>query len=142
MSNMCKSLAKKVNEPTLTFPTSMYNTPIGSIIVSAYILSKNKEQYDINSIKKLWFKIEKNPLKYIKYGLDDEHFIDKTLDLFGLKRPKEFPIAMVMSKFNMLFVPYIDGEIYPIRDDGFMTQTLQTGKIYPINFNKTENKKV
>lgn len=135
MSNMCKKMSKKMENKGLIFPTSMYNTALGSVVVSAYVLSKNKEEYDIPSIKKLWNKIDKNPMKYIKFGFD-ENFIDNSLNLFGIKRPKDFPIAMVISKFNTLFAPYIDGELYPIREDGFIPPTYKLGKVYPIDFNK------
>lgn len=136
MSNMCKSMAKKVETPKMTFPTSMYNTPIGSLIVCGYIFTDDKSNFDVKGISSLWKKIEKNPLKYITFGLDDENFIDKCFDLFKIKRPEDFPIAMVVSKFNMLFVPYIDGKTYPVREDGFIPYTLNVGKVYPINFDK------
>lgn len=42
------------------------------------------------------------------------------------------PIAMVVSKFNVLYVPYIDGQLIPIREDGLIGPTLTTGKIYPL----------
>ena len=46
--------------------------------------------------------------KYIDFSFDDEKFIDKCLKLFNIEQPKEFPIAMVVSNLNILFVPYIE----------------------------------
>jgi hypothetical protein len=49
------------------------------------------------------------------------------------------PIAMVVSKFNVLYVPYIDGQLIPIREDGLIGPTLTTGKIYPLKDDEGEN---
>ena len=137
MSNMCKKMAKKMDEnKRLIFPTSMYGNVLGSLVISAYILSENKEEYDTAEISRLWNKVEKKPQKYINFGFDDEEFVDKALKMFGINKPSHFPIAMVCSKYNTLFAPYINGELYPLREDGFIPQTFKTGKVYPIDFNK------
>ena len=136
MSSMTKKMQKDISKISFLFPTNMYANAYGSVVVSAYILSENKEKYDLKEIGKKWRKIEKNPNKYIKFGLSDEKFIDKCLDLFGIERPKDFPIAMVVSNLNILFVPYVNGELYPIREDGFIPYTYKEGKVYPITFPK------
>ena len=46
---------------------------------------------------------------------------------------------MVVSKFNVLYVPYIDGQLIPIREDGLIGPTLTTGKIYPLKDDEGEN---
>lgn len=136
MNSMTKKMQKDISKISFLFPTNMYSNAYGSVVVSAYILSENKEKYDLKEIGKKWRKIEKNPNKYIKFGLSDEKFIDKCLNLFGIERPKDFPIAMVLSNLNVLFVPYVNGELYPIREDGFIPYTYKEGKVYPITFPK------
>lgn len=138
MSSICKRMSKKIKESALKFPTTMYTTALGSVVICGYIFSEDKESFDFQKTRTLWKKIEKNPQKYVKFGLDDEHFIKKALNLFGLGIPKSFPIAMVQSKFNILFAPYIKGELYPLREDGFVPQSYKSGKVYPLNFQKTE----
>lgn len=142
MSNMLKSMKKNIEVTKLKFVPSMYNNVYGSVVISAYILNPKNDEIDVKNINRLWRKIEKNPNKYINFGLEDKDFIDKTLKLFNVERPSVFPIAMVQSSVNVLFAPYYDGTIYPLREDGFMSVTLNNGKIYPIDFgeNKEEIK--
>jgi hypothetical protein len=85
-------------------------------------------------------KTKKNPEKYINFWIDDKDFIDKSLALFNMQRPEEFPIAMVQSKYNVLFMPYYDGQLFPLHEKGIFPQTAKSGKIYPIDFtNKSES---
>lgn len=129
-------MQKAIVKMSFLFPTSMYCNPYGSVAISAYILSDEKEKYDLKEIGKKWRKIEKKPNKYIDFGFEDENFIDKCLKLFGMEKPKEFPIAMVVSNLNILFAPYVDGELYPLREDGFIPYTYKNGKVYPIDFSE------
>lgn len=125
------SMKKEIAKRSLMFDPNMYNNTLGSIIISAYILSPEKPVVPV--INKMWREIKRNR-KLVNFWIDDPDFIDKTLDLFGMKRPENFPIAMVQSDFNVLFMPYVEGQLFPLREDGVYPMTASKGKIYPINF--------
>lgn len=112
--------------PNLRFPLEMYNNIVGSLIITAYILSDEKPE--VKDIVKGWTKLKK---KGMNYWLDDPEFFEKTLQSFGLQVPYG-KFAMVQSELNALFMPYIDEQIYPIREDGILPNTAVTGKVYPI----------
>ena len=76
----------------------------------------------------------------IDWNLSDEDFIDKTLAFFDVEKPKEFPIAFVQYGTNALFAPYIDGRVFPLREDGLKGAILTKGKVYPIDFRGEEKK--
>lgn len=126
MSSTCKRIAKKMKQSNLLFPVDMYNNTLGSLIVTHYVLSEEKPEIKI--IRQTWNRLKR---KGLKFWLDDKDFISKALALFNLK-PKYGLFCMVQSKFNILFAPYIDGQVYPIREDGIFAPTLKIGKIYPI----------
>lgn len=131
------SMKKEIAKNNLLFAPEMYNNLLGSVVISAYILSEEKPS--LTETKKIWRQLRKNPKK-VDFWIDDPDFIDKALKLFGIKRPDYFPVAMVQSDFNALIMPYIDGNIYPLREDGVFPMTASKGKIYPINFSLTNNK--
>ena len=126
------SMKKEIAKRALMFEPDMYNNMWGSLVISAYILSPEKAKTPCE-INKIWHKLKKNP-KLVEFGLDDPDFIDKTLKLFSMPIPEYFPIAMVQSDFNVLFMPYVDGDLYPLREDGVYPMTASKGKIYPIDF--------
>ncbi len=126
------SMKKEIAKRSLMFEPDMYNNTFGSVVISAYILSPEKPVVPV--INKMWREIKKNH-NLVDFWLDDPDFIDKALDLFGMKRPEVFPIAMVQSEFNVLFMPYVEGQLFPLREDGIYPMTASKGKIYPINFN-------
>jgi hypothetical protein len=134
---------KNVKKHILTFDPEMYTNTYGSVIISAYInnlLFNNKAQnIDTKEVNKRWKNLKKNP-KQVDFWIDDKDFIDKTLGLFDIKKPEVFNIAMVQSNYNVLFMPYFEDQLWPLRDDGCYPQTAKTGKIYPIDFtNKSES---
>lgn len=114
----------------LAFPAEMYANAYGSLAISAYILSAEKP--DAKEIARRWRKAGKKG--GITWGLDDADFIGKTLAYFGIERPADFPIAMVQSRTNVLFAPFVGGNVLPLREDGLAGLTLRTGKVYPIDF--------
>ena len=130
------SMKKEIAKNSLTFAPDMYNNLLGSVVISAYILSEEKPIPVV--INKMWREIKKKP-NMVDFWLDDKDFIDKALDLFAMKRPENFPVAMVQSNFNVLVMPYIDGQLYPLREDGMYPLTAQKGKIYPIDFTNTHD---
>ena len=133
------SMKKEITKRKLMFDPELYNNMWGSVAICAYILSPDKEKTPFE-INKIWHKMKKNP-KLVDFGLDDPDFIEKTLKLFGMPKPEQFPIAMVQSKFNVLFMPYVDGQLLPLREDGIYPITASKGKIYPIDFTgKATNK--
>lgn len=127
------SIKKEIKKNNLRFMPDMYNHPLGSVIISACILTGKTDVVEIN---KKWRNLVKHPQK-VDFWIDDKDFIDKSLALFDMKRPEDFPIAMVQSDFNVLFMPYVDGQLFPLREDGIFPQTANKGKIYPIDFTKT-----
>lgn len=131
------SMKKEIAKNNLLFVPEMYNNLLGSVVISAYILSEEKPS--LLEIKQKWRQLRKKPKK-VDFWLDDPNFIDKALELFEMKRPDYFPVAMVQSDFNALIMPYIDGNIYPLREDGVFPMTASKGKIYPIDFSLTNNK--
>lgn len=133
------SMKKEIAKRKLMFDPELYNNTLGSVIISAYILSKEKPVVPV--INKMWREVKRNR-KLVDFWLDDPDFIDKALDLFGMKRPEVFPIAMVQSKFNVLFMPYVDGQLLPLREDGIYPMTASHGKIYPIDFTNKHDSEV
>lgn len=133
------SMKKEITKRKLMFDPELYNNTLGSVIISAYILSKEKPVVPV--INKMWREVKRNR-KLVDFWLDDPDFIDKALDLFGMKRPEVFPIAMVQSKFNVLFMPYVDGQLLPLREDGIYPMTASHGKIYPIDFTNKHDSEV
>lgn len=128
-------MQKNVNERAkslLRFESDMYSNIYGSVVVCAAMM-QNVDAEKIKMINLLWRRAKKQP-KLIDWNLSDEDFIDKTLAFFDVEKPKVFPIAFVQYGANALFAPYIDGKVFPLREDGIKTMTLKKGKIYPIDF--------
>ena len=96
MSSLTKRTAQKIKATKLLFPVSMYNTPHGSLIVSAYIMSHDKDSFPVKDVIKKWRAVEKAPETFPTW-LDDKEFINKTFAFFGVKRPEYFPVAMVQG---------------------------------------------
>ena len=122
-----RSMKREVSKNVLRFPIDMYTTFPGSVIITSYILSENKPK--VSQIRKNW-KTYKN--KGTDFAFDDPEYIAKLLKLFNMSGIDESKAAFVQSDFNALIVPYIDGKIMPLREDGVYTRTLQKGKIYPL----------
>lgn len=127
MSNLCKKFKKEIEKKSLRFPCEMYNNVVGSLIITNYILAEDKPE--LKDIIKQWKKIKKNGLDF---WLDDADFIPKVLGIFNLE-PQYGYFAMIQSEFNVLFLPYINDELLPIREDGIYPATARNNaKIYPI----------
>ena len=131
------SMKKEIAKNNLRFVPEMYTETLGSLIISTCILTGDK--YDTVKVNKTYRNLVKHPGQ-VDFWIDDKDFIDKSLVLFGMKRPEDFPIAMVQSNFNVLFMPYVDGQLFPLREDGVFPMTASKGKIYPIDFSLTNNK--
>lgn len=131
MSNMVHSIRKEMKRNCLRFDSGMYTETLGSLIISTCILTGDK--YDPVKINKTYRNLKKHP-KQVDFWIDDKDFIDKSLALFDMERPEDFPIAMVQSNFNVLFLPCVDGQLFPLREDGVFPQTARKGKAYPIVF--------
>lgn len=133
-----KKNMQKMADNQLYFPVEMYSNVYGSLLISA--MMTNSENLEKRAdVKKKWQEVKKNKA-LIDWDFSDEKFIDKTLDFFGLKKPEHFPIAFVQLGSNAVFAPYIDGVVYPIREDGLKGAILRNGKIYPVSFKeKAEN---
>ena len=134
-------MQKNVNERAkslLRFEGDMYTNIYGSVIICAAILSGIDEE-KIKMINLLWRRAKKKS-SLIDWNLSDEDFIDKTLAFFDVEKPKEFPIAFVQYGTNALFAPYIDGRVFPLREDGLKGAILTKGKVYPIDFRGEEKK--
>lgn len=128
---MVHSIRKGMKRDCLRFDSDMYTETLGSLIISTCILTGDK--YDTVKVNKTYRNLKKHP-KRVDFWIDDKDFIDKSLALFDMERPEDFPIAMVQSDFNVLFMPCVDGQLFPLREDGVFPQTARKGKVYPIDF--------
>lgn len=130
--SLLRKYKKAVKVTTLRFDPDMYNNVLGSLIITHYILDVIDENntYNIKDIKKTWRKLVKKP-QTIDFWLGDKDFIPKALALFGMK-PEYGRFAMAQSRYNILFVPYLNETPLPIREDGLYPRTVLTGKIYPV----------
>lgn len=132
MSSKAKRLQKTKLGGSLKFPVEMYNTTVGSIAICGIMFTKG--ELDYKKIRAKWREYKKSENLF---DLKDALLIDKVLEYFGMKRPKYFPVAMVVSPYNVLFAPYDKKikRVLPLREDGFTGPTLRYGKVYPIEFN-------
>lgn len=133
MSNKANKIAKNKAKlgGGLKFPVEMYNTTVGSIVICGIMFTKG--ELDYKKIRAKWREYKKVENLF---NLNDEKLVDKVLEWFGMKRPHYFPIAMVVSPYNVLFAPYDKKirRVLPLREDGFTGPTLRYGKVYPIEF--------
>lgn len=145
---MLKKIKKNVEKNNTLFNPEMYNNTLGSLIITHYILHllETGEKLDTTEINRKWKTLRKKGCvgdKELDFWLEDIDFISKALDLFDMK-PNYGNFCMVQSAFNTLFLPYIDEQPMPIREDGFMPMSATQGKIYPIvdttDVDKTEEK--
>lgn len=136
MSGMLKKYKKNVGRFSLRYDSEMYSTPYGSIVICALMFTPEDKRPSVAWINKRWKSLKRKSLKGANVFplLSDENFIMEMLRLFELEKPELFPVAMVQSSWNMLFAPYVDGKLLSIREDGFISKTLENGKIYPIEF--------
>jgi hypothetical protein len=131
-----RQFRKKVMNNNLRFDVDMYNNILGSLVITHYVLNKlDGVDLDVSTIKSKWKKLVKKG--NLSFWLDDKDFIPKALALFNMK-PIYGKFAMCQSSFNTLFLPYLDNNILPIREDGIYPNTAVNGKIYPITEPKTE----
>lgn len=133
MSSKAKKVSRRLGGG-LHYPVEMYNTTVGSIVICGLIFHKG-EEVDKKAIRAKWkkYKLSKDNL----FDIKDPNLVDTVLEWFGLKRPKYFPIAMVVSPYNILFAPYDKKlkRVLPLREDCFTGPTLKYGKVYPIEWN-------
>lgn len=135
--SVLRKFRKSIVQSNLTFAPEMYNNVVGSLIITHYMLNKlDNKELDVNAIKTTWKHIVK---KGLDFWLDDPDFIEKALALFDMK-PIYNRFAMVQSQVNILFLPYIDGQILPIRNDGIYPNSAIHGKIYVIKDKQEETK--
>ena len=134
---MLHAFRKQVKNSNLRFDANMYNNVLGSLVITHYILNKLEgNELDVSAIKAKWKYIVKHG---IDFWLDDPDFITKSLALFDMK-PIYGKFAMCQGALNMLFMPMVDGQILPIREDGIYPLSAREGKIYPVTEQKEETK--
>lgn len=129
-----RRLKKSIAENKFIFPLEMYTSLPGSIVVTAFILSN--ERPDVVEIRKRWKKLLRHGLDF---DLQDPEYIQKVCKLFDVDMFDLKYAAFVQSDFNALVCPYFEGHILPLREDGLMTRTLRTGKIYPLTEKVAKN---
>lgn len=135
--SVLRKFRKQVKKSNLRFAPEMYNNILGSLVITHYMLNKLEgNEPDVNNIKAKWKQLVKKG--NLDFWLDDKEFIPKALALFGMK-PIYGKFAMCQSALNTLFMPYIDEQVLPIREDGIYPNTVIHGKIYPVN-KEGENK--
>lgn len=109
------------------FPADMYISTIGSYVIGCYILNQCT---NLATVHQRWKKAIRSRKEF------DIDNLQEIADYFRVPYTLK-PIAMVVGKFNTVFLPYINGQLFPIREDGIVTQTMATGKIYPLEEPKT-----
>lgn len=125
-----RKFRKNVTKSCLKFDVDMYNNILGTLIITHYILNKLEGvDLDVVTIKAKWKSLVKKG--NLDFWLDDKDFIPKALALFDIK-PIYGKFAMCQSALNTIFLPYIDGKVLPVREDGIYPNTAINGKIYPI----------
>ena len=128
--SILRKFRKNVRQSTLRFDPGMYNNVLGSLVITHYVLrTLDGEETDVNKIKSTWKALTKK--KTLDFWIDDKDFVVKALALFDMK-PLYGRFAMCQSTFNVLFLPYIDGTVLPIREDGIYPMSARRGKIYPV----------
>lgn len=133
--SLLRKFRRNIEDNSLMFDTEMYNNCVGSLVITHFIISEEDEKPSIEEIKATWKKLRKS--KNLGVWLNDKDFIPRVLKLFGFKcEPKYGKFAMVQSEYNILFCPYIDEHILPVREDGVPQRTLVNGKIYPVEEGK------
>lgn len=139
MSSKARKLEKQKIGGGLKFPVEMYNTTVGSIVICGIMFTRG--ELDYKKIRAKWREYKK--AKDL-FDLNDKDLIVKVLEYFGMKKPKYFPIAMVVSPYNVLFAPYEKKYkmVLPLREDGFTGPTLRYGKVYPIEFEKNVRNRI
>lgn len=128
-------MSKKKNK--LIFENGMYNNPYGSLVVRWFWYYG--DQFTTSELKKLikiankkWKVISMNPNSFIDFLPSDKDFFKKDVELFELPDLGDDYLkqtARLTSNFNQIYIPYIDGKKYPIREDGFVGVTYKTGKL-------------
>ena len=128
--SILRKFRKNVRQSILCFDPVMYNNVLGSLVITHYVLrTLDGEETDVNKIRATWKKLSKK--KDLGFWIDDKDFVVKALALFDMK-PLYGRFAMCQSTFNVLFLPYIDGTVLPIREDGIYPMSARSGKIYPV----------
>lgn len=128
--SVLRKFRKSVRQSTLRFDPGMYNNVLGSLVITHYVLrTLDGEETDVNKIKSTWKALTKK--KTLDFWIDDKDFVVKALALFDMQ-PLYGRFAMCQSTFNVLFLPYIDGTVLPIREDGIYPMSARSGKIYPV----------
>lgn len=126
--SVLRKYRKTIEKTNLYFDPEMYNNIVGSLVLSHYVLSLLKgEAVDKENIKKVWKKLKKG--NSLDFWLDDKDFIPKVLSMFDMK-PYYNEFCYIQSEYNVLFLPYVDCQVIPIREDGIFPFTARTGKIY------------
>ena len=135
MSNATRKTKKAIQNAEY-IEQQLLDTPYGSLIATTMILNPklalSTEEF-IKRMEKCYFPYINDP-DYIKKVVD-EFFGDNTYESCVVGQP----IAMVQSKWNVLFVPYILGENdevlrVTVRRDGTRPMTLDNGKLILINW--------
>lgn len=125
-----RKFKRNLKKSALRFDPAMYNNVLGSLVITHYVLrTLDEEETDINKIKSIWKALTKK--KTLDFWIDDKDFVVKALALFDMQ-PLYGRFAMCQSTFNVLFLPYIDGTVLPIREDGIYPMSARSGKIYPV----------
>ena len=135
MSSKIKKIKKEKARFDRTYQDIM-NTPYGSLLQSIGILlpKYRKQKYAfVRSFEKV----------YLPY-MDDEKFVKKTLDAFGITYDtvKDLPIIKIESKYNFLFYPYLEGEdgnpiVLPLFSNGLYQSTAyHIEKMEPVDWNR------
>lgn len=109
----------------MLFNEDMYITAPGSLIISFFILCRDKMP-SLHFIKQRWLKYRELVLRG-NDPIKDSDYVAGLCKYFKLPIEEKPNIVLVESKFNKLFMPYVvmNGEniILPLKEDGTYSQT-------------------
>lgn len=119
MSNKVKRIEQKTQ---FRFPLNMYTEMYGSLFIICHMFAEKR--MTTKQLVKKW----KNSTITIK----DEDWEKQVEEYLGYKIPYKY-LGFVQSKFNALFCILDDeGQVLPLREDGWMPNTYRNGKVMRI----------
>ena len=111
MSSQTKKLQKTI-ENTLRFEADAYWNFFTSYAICSYILNGKG---DIKNINKVHKRLKRNP---DEIKIDDEDWLKKLADLYGVEYDVTGRIVLVQGLHNMFFlIADEDGNVYTTRED-------------------------
>lgn len=132
MSNKTRAIKKNMKNKEL-FPIEMSCNILGSFLITLYITQATDATP--RQLMKI-YKEEKT--RWINNDVDEEHWMQNIVSRINTMRENDntyLPygrMAMVKGQYNSLIAPLVNNRAMPLRQDGWLGNTLSHGMIYPI----------